>query len=73
MEERRQALDVTRVRKGQIAARHRDKRDVMLSGQQHGGLTARASQRLQDLYKMRGEAILRCFAPSQQSGSSARI
>jgi hypothetical protein len=54
MEQRRQTLEVTRVRKGQVAARHRDQRDAVLSMQQHGGLTARASQQLQDLHKIHG-------------------
>ena len=58
MEERRQVLEVTRVRKGQSAARHRDQRDVVLYGQRHNGVTARASQQLEDLYKIRGDTTL---------------
>ena len=55
MEQRRHALEVTRVRRGQVSARYRDQRDAVLSMQQHGGLTARASQQLQDLHKIHGD------------------
>ena len=55
MEQRRQALEVARVRKGQVAERRRDRRDAVLSMQQQGGLTARASQQLQDLHKIHGD------------------
>ena len=60
MEERRQALEISRVRRDQTAARRRDQRDVALSGHHHGGLTARASQQLQDLYRIQGDTTLHC-------------